>query len=185
MIEKDLERAVRLNEVYKYLFAHYGIASKTQLADVLNIQRSGLSAAFGGAKANLTDNLFNRICAAFPGVFNLDYLLHGIGNLTLREKKIDATSNQNSRNVNENPTIDMSSVINSIIAAKDETIATLQKQLTRDEQTIQSLRSQIARLDTLISQQSDLLALLRSQSPTPSYPFPLGTSDELQKRLPK
>lgn len=75
----------------------------------------------------------------------------------------------------------MSSVINSIIAAKDETIATLQKQLTRDEETIQSLRSQVARLDTLIAQQSDLLALLKSQSPQSPYPFPIGTSDELKK----
>lgn len=175
----------RLNEAYAYAREHLGVHTKTDFARLLQITQPAMSSAINGNEAYLTKNLFQKICAAFPGVFNLDYLLNGIGELTLREKKIDATSNQNSRNVNENPTIDMSSVINSIIAAKDETIATLQKQLTRDEETIQSLRSQVARLDTLIAQQSDLLALLKSQSPQSHYPFPIGTSDELKKRLSK
>ena len=186
MIEKDLGRAIRLNEVYKYLFAHYGVESKTQLADILKIQRSGLSAAFGGAKANLTDNLFNRICAAYPGVFNLDYLLTGIGELTLRENKNDATSISNSRNVNQNPSVDMSSVINSIIAAKDETIATLQNQLARNDEAIKSLKAQVTRLETMLDQKDDIIAILTSQAhgdtPLTSYPYPVGVSDEKKQR---
>ena len=84
--EKDYERASRLNEVYKHLFAHFGIKSKTNFADVLHVQRTGLSAALNGSKANLTDNLFAKICQAFPGVFNLDYLLTGNGQLLTQEE---------------------------------------------------------------------------------------------------
>lgn len=36
-----------------------------------------------GNAAYLTDNLFVKICAAFPGVFNIDYLLTGEGELLL------------------------------------------------------------------------------------------------------
>ena len=36
-----------------------------------------------GNVAYLTDNLFVKICAAFPGVFNIDYLLTGEGELLL------------------------------------------------------------------------------------------------------
>ena len=81
----------RLNEAYKHLYAFHGIASKTALADKLKVQRTGLSAALNGSKANLTDNLFMKICAAFPGVFNLDYLLNGIGTLLAQKEKAEPT----------------------------------------------------------------------------------------------
>lgn len=84
-------RMQRLNEAYKHLYAFHGIASKTALADKLKVQRTGLSAALNGSKANLTDNLFMKICAAFPGVFNLDYLLTGTGTLLAQQKEAEPT----------------------------------------------------------------------------------------------
>jgi len=84
-------RMQRLNEAYKHLYAFHGIASKTALADKLKVQRTGLSAALNGSKANLTDNLFMKICAAFPGVFNLDYLLNGTGTLLAQKEKAEPT----------------------------------------------------------------------------------------------
>ena len=84
-------RMQRLNEAYKHLYAFHGIASKTALADKLKVQRTGLSAALNGSKANLTDNLFMKICAAFPGVFNLDYLLNGTGTLLTTKEKAEPT----------------------------------------------------------------------------------------------
>ena len=88
MERKDTIRAQRLNEVYKHLYAHHGITSQKALADFLHIQRTGLSAAMNGAKANLTDNLFKKICAAYPGVFNLNYLLTGEGELLTVEEDV-------------------------------------------------------------------------------------------------
>ena len=84
-------RMQRLNEAYKHLYAFHGIASKTALADKLKVQRTGLSTALNGSKANLTDNLFMKICAAFPGVFNLDYLLNGTGTLLAQQEKAKPT----------------------------------------------------------------------------------------------
>lgn len=170
----------RLNEVYKYLFANHGVSSQKQFAEILQVQRTALSAAMNGNSMYLTKNLFMKICAAFPGVFNLDYLLTGIGELTLREKKIDVTSNQNSRNVNPKNDLDMSSVINSIIAAKDETIASLRNQVERSDDMIKSLRAQITRLETLIDQKDELIALLsqpKNEPPIVSY-HPLGVSED-------
>lgn len=88
MAEKDTEKAKRLKEVYKHVFAHYEIKSQKDFADFLQIQRTGLSAAMNGAKANLTKNLFTKICAAFPGVFNLDYLWTGKGELLTIEERM-------------------------------------------------------------------------------------------------
>lgn len=78
---KDTAKARRLNEAFRHLYANFGITSQTEFADALNVQRTGLSAAMNGSKAYLTKNLFMKLCAAFPGVFNLDYLLTGEGEL--------------------------------------------------------------------------------------------------------
>ena len=84
MIE-DKERAKRLNEVYRYLYANKGVVSQTLFASQIGVQRSALSAAMNGNKLYLTKNLFMKICAAFPGVFDLDYLLTGEGSLLVEE----------------------------------------------------------------------------------------------------
>ena len=81
MMIKDEARQERLNQVYGHLFAHFGIKSQVQFAEALHVQRTALSAAMNGNKAYLTKNLFIKICAAWPGVFNLDYLLTGEGEL--------------------------------------------------------------------------------------------------------
>ena len=87
MAQKDYKRAERLNDVYKHLFAHHGVTSQKAMAEHLGMQRTGLSAAMNGSKANLTDSLFKKICAAWPGVFVLDYLLTGKGNLLTPEEE--------------------------------------------------------------------------------------------------
>ena len=82
MIE-DKERAKRLNEVYRYLYANKGINSQTKFASEIGVQRAALSAAMNGNKLYLTNNLFMKICSAFPDTFNLDYLLTGEGELLM------------------------------------------------------------------------------------------------------
>jgi transcriptional regulator with XRE-family HTH domain len=100
MERKDIIRAQRLNEVYKHLYAHHGITSQKALADFLHIQRTGLSAAMNGAKANLTDNLFKKICAAYPGVFNLHYLLTGEGDLLTIEEDVHTSDIEQGNTIN-------------------------------------------------------------------------------------
>ena len=89
---KDEARQERLNQVYRHLFAHFGIDSQIKFAEVLHVQRSALSAAMNGNKAYLTNNLFTKICAAFPGVFNYDYLIKGEGELLTIEEDVKSTS---------------------------------------------------------------------------------------------
>ena len=73
----------RLCEVYDYLRAKKGIHTQVGFAEALHITRPAISAAMNGNEAYLTKNLFQKICAAFPGIFNLDYLLTGQGELLL------------------------------------------------------------------------------------------------------
>lgn len=79
------ERQKRLIEVYDYVRQHFGIHTKQGFAEALNYGRTSMSAALNGNEGYLTDSLFKSICAAFPGVFNLDYLLTGEGSLLVEE----------------------------------------------------------------------------------------------------
>ena len=165
--EKDPGRAKRLNEVYKYLFAHSNINSKTNFADVLGVQRTGLSAAMNGSKANLTDNLFSKICSKFP-IFNLDYLLTGMGQLlTTRE---EVTNEEIEKQINPQPT----SYVDKYIASLEKQVKDKDDQLADKERTIRLLEQKIEMLEAM--QHIDAGDLLHS-------PVPVGVADK-DKRNP-
>jgi hypothetical protein len=77
------ERQKRLIEVYNFVRQHYPIHTKTDFANAVGHGRTSMSAALNGSEEYLTDALFQKICAAYPGIFNLDYLLTGRGELLL------------------------------------------------------------------------------------------------------
>ena len=158
-MEKDLEKAQRLNEVYKFVFGHFDIKSQKDFADFLKVQRTGLSAAMNGSKANLTKNLFMKICAAFPGVFNLDYLLTGHGSLLVEQVIHD------DGNIRITEEIDPSSLVNAALAAKDETIAVLREQLEAKDALIASLRQQIELLKQTTADHSPNTPFMVSENP--------------------
>jgi transcriptional regulator with XRE-family HTH domain len=79
-------RKERLNEVYEYVRKHFPIHTQVDFAEKLKYHRTYISSAMHGNEKNLTDKLFRNVCEAFPGVFNLDYLLTGEGSLLLNEK---------------------------------------------------------------------------------------------------
>jgi transcriptional regulator with XRE-family HTH domain len=164
-IVKDKARQERLNQVYRHLYAHYGIDSQKKMAQAMRVQRTALSAAMNGNKAYLTNNFFTKVCAAFPGVFNLDYLLTGKGSLLDEEIIHDDGLMQITESV------DPSSLINAALAAKDETIATL--------------REQNETLKTLISELRHQIDVLKDKSEMSDYTFGFGVADEPIKQIKK
>lgn len=158
------ERQKRLIEVYEHLRRYFGIHTKTGFAEAIQYGRTSMSAAMNGDEKYLTDSLFKNICAAFPGVFNLDYLLTGKGDLL--------TVEEDARNEAIKETfgmIDQSSMMNALIAAKDETIASLHRELDAKNETIALQRSRIADLERQ-------LAAAR-MSDIDNYPFTIGAAE--------
>lgn len=139
MTEKDYNKGQRLNEVYKYLFAHDKVKSQTDFADKLKVQRTGLSAAMNGSKANLTKNLFMKICATFPGFFDLNYLLTGEGTLLSMS---DQESGQ-SEKAATHPTDEMTSNILELYARMIRGIDDLRIQLKEELAEVQTVKSEL------------------------------------------
>ena len=81
----------RLKEAYDYLRYQHGIHTQIDMANALQVTRSSFSAAMNGNEKYLTKSFFMKICAAFPGVFNLDYLLTGTGTLLAQQKEAEPT----------------------------------------------------------------------------------------------
>lgn len=87
-----MARKDRLKEVYEHVRRHFPIHTQTDFADSLKYNRAYISSAMHGNKKNLTDKLFTNICEAYPGVFNLEYLLNGTGDLLTPQE--DAKSSE-------------------------------------------------------------------------------------------
>ena len=78
----------RLQEVYDHLRRWYGIHTQTDFANSMRYSRNAISLALNGNEKYLTDSLFKNICEAYPGVFDLDYLLTGKGSLLVVEEEV-------------------------------------------------------------------------------------------------
>ncbi len=141
-------RQNRLTEVYEYLRRYYGIHTKTDFAKAINYGRTSISAAFSGNEGYLTDSLFEHICRLYP-VFNYDYLVTGDGQLIKEpdEPQSDQSNSEAKNVVTASP--DTTKMYDALIEAKNE--------------TIQSLRQQLAGKDELLKTKDMLIASLRKQ----------------------
>lgn len=178
------ERQKRLNEVYEHLRRHYGIHTKTGFAEAIHYGRTSLSAAMNGDESYLTDNLFKNICEAYPNVFNLEYLLDGTGQLLTIQEEV--TSEEIEKQINPQP-IDLSSLVNAALAAKDDAIESLKRELLTKDDLIQSLREQLATKEQLIAEQKARLIeyrrIIDSQNGLSGYPLPIGVADNPNQKL--
>ena len=83
-----LDKQKRLNEVYEHLHNYFNIHTKGDFADSIKYARAYISSALNGNERYLTDKLFRNICEAYPGVFDLNYLLTGEGQLLTLEEEV-------------------------------------------------------------------------------------------------
>lgn len=82
---------------------------------------------------------------------------------------------------------DMSSVFNAAIAAKDDAIESLKRELRTKDELVQSLRDQLAAKDQLIAEQKARLIEYRRiidsrDSTLTNYPFPYGVAEDAHKK---
>ena len=82
------ERQKRLIEVFEHLRKYFGVYNKTKFAEAVKFGRTSMSAALNGNEDYLTDKFFKSICNVYPGVFNLEYLLTGEGELLTIEEQV-------------------------------------------------------------------------------------------------
>ena len=157
-------RKDRLNEVYEHIRKHFGIHTKTQFAAVLKITQPALSSAMNGNEAYLTDNLFKRICAAYQGVFNLDYLLTGNGQLLTIQEEVKSEQIEKESNPQQ-----PSSYADKLIASLEKQVKDKDDQLADKDRIIKLLEQKIEVLEAMQH--------LDSSNPLKDYPFTIGAAE--------
>ena len=154
----------RLREVYEHLRQHFGVHTQIDFAKVLGLTRPAISAAMNGNEAYLTDNLFKRICAAYQGVFNLDYLLTGNGQLLTIQEKVKSEQIEKESNPQQ-----PSSYIDKLIASLEKQVKDKDDQLADKDRIIKLLEQKIEVLEAMQH--------LDSTNPLKDYPFAIGAAE--------
>ena len=173
-----LDREKRLNEVYEHVHRYFNIHTKGEFADYIKYARAYISSAMNGNEKYLTDKLFDSICKAFPGVFDLDYLLTGKGSLLTIGEEV---KNEDIKKMANPQPIDQSSLVNAAIAAKDETIAALRSQLADlrmqlvDKQNVIDAKDQL--IDSLKMQINNMMSEMQLRGIS-TYPFEMGVAEK-------
>ena len=171
-----VSREKRLHEVFEHLRKFFGIRTQTDFAVALKYSRVYISSALNGNEKNLTDKLFENICEAYPGVFDLNYLLTGKGSLLTIEEEVKNEDIEKMVNPATAPqAIDYTFLIEKAVekatAYADKTIAILEKQVTDKDKQIADLRSRVRELEMFINSQSLGNAIEKS-------PFPVGVAED-------
>ena len=167
------QKQERLREVYEHLRQHFGVHTQIDFAKVLGLTRPAISAAMNGNEAYLTDNLFKRICAAYQGVFNLDYLLTGNGQLLTIQEEVKSEQIEKESNPQQ-----PSSYADKLIASLEKQVKDKDDQLADKDLIIKLLEQKIEVLEAM--QHID------SSNPLKDYPFAIGAAegnDRIVKKL--
>ncbi len=148
----------RLIEVYEYARAHCGVHTKSEMAIRLHITQPAFSYAINGNEAYLTKNLFQKICAAFPGIFNLDYLLTGQGELLLASNvQSEPSTTKKPASVNVDFYHDALNLNAKVIADMRKDLEYFKSSLLDKDSTIQENHEQVLTMRTqLVSLQTEL-----------------------------
>jgi len=171
----------RLKEVYNHLRSYFGIHTQIDFAEAIRITRPALSSAMNGNEAYLTKNLFQKICAAFPGVFDLDYLLTGKGSLLTAEEEVH---NEDIEKIANPQPIDQSSLVNAALAAKDVTIENLKARIAELKDTIADKIEIIKARDARIAELERQLAA-STTGDLSRYPFTMGAAEDEKQPIRK
>lgn len=210
-MDKDgkIEERKRYNAPFLRAFNYLAgekVMNQKQFAKVIDAESAYISALKAGTKRVGADYMA-RLAAAFMEHFkdgqhlNMDFLL-GKSEYMILENVPDKEVLENiSRGANPDYDVmqkakaaspasaepsanipDMSSVFNVALAAKDETIVSLKRELSTKDDIIQSLRDQLTTKDALIDEQKARLIEYRHIIDTnglldKAYPFPIGVAD--------
>jgi len=124
-----------------------GVRTQEQLAEKMGVSAETVSRIIK-ARTDVTEDAISRLQTASGCIFNLQWL-RGESDVML---VADIKKNDGHATEATSPSSpDMSSMINSIIAAKDDAIASLKRELTAKDETIAAKNETIATKDAAIA----------------------------------
>lgn len=139
----------RFQDAYDYLYHNGYIKSKTELAKIMGAGRTSISYAYNGRSEYLNEKFLIKFSNSFPGVFNLDWLLTGDGEMLKKAQETPKTNGMTNSS-DEN--------ISKLLEQNKELIDVLKKSLEESQRTNSILLNELSELrKELSSQKTELV----------------------------
>ena len=177
--------------VLDWLIQEKKVDDQKDLAVKTGISQNTVSRIMTG-KVEPSDDTLRKLNGAFGNIFNMQYL-RGESTVMLNEDVAYYKAQPDKNPLNDlkakepESAIDQSSLVNAALAAKDDAIESLKRELLTKDDLIQSLREQIATKEQLIAEQKARLIeyrrIIDSQNGLSGYPLPIGVADNPNQKL--
>ena len=173
--EEERLRNNRFAEAFDELKRNHGITTQVQLAKRMGVNKDTITNILN-YYTPVTEDIITKLQTASGCIFNLQFLRG--------ESEVMLVGKNNLENYGTTlNNIEPSSMINAMLAFKDETIESMKRELS-------SLNRELATKDVLIAslqqQVADLRTVLfqKSAEKISDYPFPLGVADPSERPEP-
>ena len=158
-----------------WLFDNGKVADQKELSKVTGINPATISRILNGKVKEPSEETLRKLNTTFGGVFNMDYF-RGKSEEMLAKSEVEETPATHAMS-------DQSSMINAMLAAKDEAICALKSELARADRQIADMQRQLDDKDEIIAllkaKAVNLDSLVaKSQANLLKYPFPIGVADD-------
>ena len=159
---------------FDYLKREKGIKTQKMLAALMGVSEDTITRILKD-RCDVTEDIITKLQTASGCIFNLQWLR---GEDPIHMLAIDVAEDLVKP---AQPQIDQSSLVNALLAAKDETITSLKSRILDMERTIQDKETIIRDRDARIADLERKLAEATT-SDLAKYPFAFGTAEEKELR---
>lgn len=152
------ENTKRINDVFDYLLYKHIIKGQEDIANAIKTSRPNITAMLNGKKSVTTETL-RKINNAFPGIFSVEWLLNGEGEMLVSEQT----------EKRQNPQL---SYVDELIASLEKQVKDKDKQLADKDRIIKLLEQKIEYLEAMEHIDSDDIVR--------KHPFPVGAAEDVK-----
>lgn len=145
-----MNRNERLKAAYDYLYSIGKVHAITEFANIIGAARTSVSKAYNGDPNYVKGTILVKVAAAFPDVFNREWLVDGVGEM-LAEKAPAKEVNQ---------PLDVNMIIQHLIRNYDD----VQSELREVKQELRDLRDEVAKLQRAQTGYGPMVAADSAQS---------------------
>ena len=169
---------IRMKQAVQWLKQNKGMLQK-DIAEKMGITEVAFSNGMKRIQTKWDEDFVIKFQQSTGEIFSLDWLLNGTG-----DKFADKSKTQEPQPVTTN--VDFASYINALLAKSDETIASLKREIAAKDDIIQAKDERIADLAQLAEERLHRIAELRryideNNISMTDHPFPIGAADDAKQ----
>ena len=151
---------------------NHGVKTQKQLARMMGVSEDTITRILKD-RTDVTEDIITKLQTASGCIFNLQWLRGEDAAPMLANNEHQAEPQQ------QEPHMDHSSLVNALVAAKDETIESLKRELASKDDLVAAMQSELTAKNDHIATLKERLQEYRHiiESHTTGYPYPIGAAE--------